>query len=688
MTRIAALFRTTYISWRSSYNPTTKLPKWLIWAIVGISIFPSILNGLGIDFGSTPPIFNGLTITHQAYQPFADPFAEDILHQTLSGSFTHTILEWSAFCAALFTVILAFSHFSIKRDVTTPIIGVTLLCAGSLDAFHTLAADRLIDAVADNQNLIPFTWALCRLCNAVLTIIGVSVLLSGAAKRWRGNTLFVILMCLGFGILAYGLIHQLATTPGLPQTTFPNAILPRPWDVIPLGLFLVSGLFIYPRFYHKYPSLFSHALMISTIPNAATQFHMAFGSSALFDNHFNIAHFLKIIAYMVPLAGLILDYTHTHREIQHINQSLRDEVEERKQVQIILQEKEAREREKSQQLEHALQELQQTQAQLVHSERMSSLGQLVAGIAHEINNPVNFIHGNLHHAHHYMQDLLDLLQLYQKQFPRPGAEICLKAEEIDLDFLQHDLPNLLSSIQVGADRIQSIVQSLRVFSRLDEAEVKAVDIHEGIDSTLMILHHRLKAKPDRPEIQVIKNYGNLPKIECYAGQMNQVFMNILSNAIDALDEKAFVQSLDTQLPDTQSPEIQLPDTQSPDTQSPEIQLPDTQSPEMQSPNHHATHSGRITISTVMMNPDRILIRIADNGPGLTPATQHRLFTPFFTTKPVGKGTGMGLSISYQIVTANHKGLLRCSSSPGKGAAFIIEIPTRLSGPNSLLHPIP
>ncbi|HEY9658880.1 MAG TPA: MASE3 domain-containing protein, partial [Allocoleopsis sp.] len=476
---------------------------------------------------------------------------------------------------------------------TTPILGVTLLCAGVMDAFHTLAADRLLEAVADNQNLIPFTWVLCRLCNALLTIVGVSLFLVGNPKRWAGNVAFVLSVSLGFGAMAYGIIHLAATRTTLPETTFPDAILTRPWDVVPLVLFLLAGVFIYPRFYQRHPSLFSHALIISTIPNAATQLHMAFGSSALFDNHFNIAHFLKIIAYLVPLAGLILDYIYTHRSVKRVNRSLRKEVEERKQAEQTLQASEIKEREKSQQLEKALRELQQTQTQLVQSEKMSSLGQLVAGVAHEINNPVNFIHGNLHHADRYMQDLMDLLCLYQAEYPHSNRQIQAKIEEIDLAFLQEDLPSLLASMRIGAERIRAIVQSLRIFSRLDEAEVKDVDVHEGIDSTLMILQNRLKGKTDHPAIRVIKLYANLPKIECYAGQLNQVFMNLLCNAIDALDEKSASLSAE--------------------------QL--------------AADPNLITISTEMMGADRIAIRIADNGFGLSAIAQQQLFTPFFTTKP-------------------------------------------------------
>ncbi len=296
----------------------------------------------------------------------------------------------------------------------------------------------------------------------------------------------------------------------------------------------------------------------------------------------------------------------------------------------------AQTRNKARELEQTLQQLTSAQSQLIQSEKMSSLGQLVAGVAHEINNPVNFIYGNLSHANEYTQDLLHLIELYQNYYPEPVPEIQQEVEAIELEFLMDDLPKLLSSMKVGADRIQLIVASLRTFSRMDEAEMKAVNIHDGIDSTLMILQHRVKAKPNYPEIEVIKEYGQLPLVECYAGQLNQVFMNILSNALDALEER------DARLSVEQMRE----------------------------------NPSSIRIWTEMPKPDRVLVRIADNGPGMTETVRNQLFNPFFTTKPVGKGTGMGLSISYQIVTDRHNGSLKCTSAPGEGAQFAIEIPLK------------
>ncbi len=304
-----------------------------------------------------------------------------------------------------------------------------------------------------------------------------------------------------------------------------------------------------------------------------------------------------------------------------------------------LQQSETREREKALQLENTLQELQRTQSMMIQAEKMSSLGQLVAGVAHEINNPVNFIHGNLSYTNKYTQNLLALLQLYQKHCPNPAPEIQDAVEEMDLEFLAEDLPKTLASMKIGTERIRQIVLSLRNFSRLDEADKKRVDIHEGIDSTLLILQSRLQAvgvagkmpvPQKRSAIQVIKEYGNLPVVECYAGQLNQVFMNLLSNAIDALE--------------SEMEKGHLP-------------------------------SPAIRIRTAVTDR-RIEILIADNGPGMTEEVRRKIFDPFFTTKPVGKGTGLGLSISYQIVVEKHGGQLQCISAPGEGAEFAISIPLR------------
>ncbi|HEY9596810.1 MAG TPA: ATP-binding protein, partial [Cyanophyceae cyanobacterium] len=307
------------------------------------------------------------------------------------------------------------------------------------------------------------------------------------------------------------------------------------------------------------------------------------------------------------------------------------DITDRKYAEEALRQSEAREREKAQELERILEELKRTQSQLIQTEKMSSLGQMVAGVAHEINNPVSFIYGNLSHARHYFQSLLSLLELYQINYPQSTPEIQQLIEEIELDFLIEDWQNLMHSMEVGAERIQEIVRSLRNFSRLDEKKLKPVDIHQGIENTLLILQHRLKAQGNHPEIQLIKNYGHLPLVTCYASQLNQVFMNLLSNAIDAL--------------------------------------------ESQPPPRVITISTSVTSSESTSSTSRFIsIRIADNGSGMSEEVQQKIFDPFFTTKGVGNGTGLGLSISYHIVVDKHKGKISCSSTPGQGTELIVEIP--------------
>ncbi|MEM7554892.1 MAG: PAS domain S-box protein [Cyanobacteria bacterium P01_A01_bin.84] len=301
-------------------------------------------------------------------------------------------------------------------------------------------------------------------------------------------------------------------------------------------------------------------------------------------------------------------------------------ISDRKSAEIELQKK-------ATELENTITELQRTQTQLIQSEKMSGLGQMVAGIAHEINNPATFIHGNLTYIEKYIQDLFGLLKLYQKYYPQPPVEIQNEIEEIELDFLKEDVAKILRSMEEGTSRIRKIVLSLRNFSRLNESDFKKVDIHEGIESTLMILHNRLKVKPDYPEIKIIKEYAKLPPVECYPGQLNQVFLNILINAIDILEEATL-----------------------------KIQ----------------NFTPQIRIFTTLLNNNTVRIGIYDNGYGIPDEITKKIFDPFFTTKDVGKGTGLGLSIGYQIIVDKHGGKLYCQSHPKRGAKFIIEIPVSQS----------
>lgn len=304
-------------------------------------------------------------------------------------------------------------------------------------------------------------------------------------------------------------------------------------------------------------------------------------------------------------------------------------------IRYLTQNLEAQVAKRTEQLTQALQDLQEAELQLVQTEKMATLGQLISGIAHEINNPIGFIEGNLDLVEQGVKQLLDHLHLYQKTVTHPGAEINENAEHIELDYLVEELPEMIGSMKLGTDRIRQLSIALRLFSRADNSRKIEADLHEGIDSTLVILKHRLKANKNRPEIEIIKKYGDLPLVKCYPNQLNQVFMNLLANSIDAIDE--FGEGL--------------------------------------SYAEMARSPHQISIRT-LASPDRtkVAIEIADNGPGMSPDVKEKIFDRLFTTKPPGKGTGLGLSISRQIVVEKHKGRIRCNSTLGEGTKFMIEIP--------------
>ncbi|MEH2264288.1 trifunctional serine/threonine-protein kinase/ATP-binding protein/sensor histidine kinase [Nostoc sp.] len=325
---------------------------------------------------------------------------------------------------------------------------------------------------------------------------------------------------------------------------------------------------------------------------------------------------LQVLNFLTTQAAISLENALLYHKLEDYSHTLEQKVEKR--TQEIT--------EKATQLESTLEKLYSTQSQLIQAEKMSGLGQLVAGIAHEINNPINFIYGNLQPASQYVASLIELNNLYQELYPQPLPEIAAKMDEIELDFLVNDLQKLLSSMRVGAVRIREIVLSLRNFSRLDESEIKSVDIHSGINSTLLILQHRLQNNSKHPEITVIQKYGQLPLVNCYASALNQVFMNIINNAIDALEES------------------------------------------------YTNRQPTIIIQTEFTEAKKVVIRIADNGIGMSESVRNKIFNPFFTTKSIGSGTGLGLSTSYSIVVEKHGGKLSCISAPGEGTEFIIEIP--------------
>lgn len=388
-------------------------------------------------------------------------------------------------------------------------------------------------------------------------------------------------------------------------------------------------------------------LVISAIAISGTSQGLgAFARTSIMQSLVLMESFIAVIALSsLILSGMICENEQANAKLARANKNL---ARANDQLKVTNSDLELRVAERTADLSRTLEELQRTQTHMVQSEKMSALGQMVAGIAHEINNPVNFIYGNINYISRYAHDLLALVAAYQKANPTPDEEIQNLLEDMDLDFIQHDLIKTTKSMHVGASRIREIVISLRNFSRLDESDFKAVCLHEGIDNTLMILNHQLKANSKRPAIQVIRDYAVLPEVECYAGQLNQVFMNLLSNAIDALEIACLEDSLSDNYPPSLTANLPTP---------------------------------FIQIRTAVIDQQSVAIHIVDNGTGIPEAIQHRLFNPFFTTKPIGKGTGLGLSISYQIVTEKHQGKLYCNSSLGRGTEFVIELPIRRPRPS-------
>jgi len=403
----------------------------------------------------------------------------EAMYRALAGSFVHSFLEWSAVCIAFFTVLLAFIHFHLQRDITTPIIGVSLCCAGIVDAFHALASDRLIQVMADNQQFIPFTWAISRIFNALIMIVGASLFLF-RRERYRPETSArglgtVLLISVAFGGIASGLIHVCATRPSLPETILPEALITHPWDIAPLLLFLYAGLRVFPRFYQRYPSLFSHALIVSILPQIATQLHSTFGSTTLFDSHFNIAYFLRIIAYLVPLLGLLLDYIRTYHNLAAAHAALSKEIAER---------------------ERAQEQLKKTAAELARSN--AELEQFAYVASHDLQEPLRKI-----------QAFGDRLQ------SKCGEGI----GERGRDYLER--------MQNAAQRMQRLINDLLDYSRVTSRAqpFTAVDLDAVIQEVLSDLEVRIEQTKAAVEV------GDLPTLEADPRQMQQLLQNLLGNAL-------------------------------------------------------------------------------------------------------------------------------------------------------------
>jgi len=444
-----------------------RLPTSIVAAVIIICVLPFILQLLGADFGNS---LNS-TVTN----PSMSQITTDDMFYKLSGGFTHALLEWTAFSAAIFVVLLAFCHYSITNDITTPVIGVALFCAGAMDAFHTLAATRLITAVAENKDLIPFTWALSRVFNAVIMIAGVGIFLSGKTINPKNGLKFIIVASLIFASIGYLLIYFAATSYELPQTQFPDSIIRRPYDIIPLVLFLFAGLVIYPLFAKRHPSIFATALLLSALPDIAVEFHMAFGSQRLFDSDFNIAHFLKIIAYVIPLVGLVLDYIETYKK----------QIKQHEQLVVAHD----RLNVKAFELDRSIHSLTQSNAEL---EKFAYI------------------------ASHDLQEPLRKIQAFGDRLHKRVAIIDdVKA----IDYIER--------MQNSSTRMRSLIDDLLKFSRVgsDDYILKSTDLNTVLNTVLDDLHISINEK----SAQI--NIDELPVILGESNKLYQVFLNLLSNAL-------------------------------------------------------------------------------------------------------------------------------------------------------------
>ena len=462
----------------------TQLPSRMVWTIVGISALPMLLNMVGVDLGST-----GRPLERIEFMEMNESQLTDAVYGALSGSFMHTILQSWAVSVAMLTVVLAFVHYRIKRDVTTPIIGMALFCAACMDLFRILAADRLIAAVADNRDLIPFTWAVSRLFNALILIVGVGLLLIRKREKRAISVPYAIGVSFAFGFIAYALIRYSATSSSLPQTQFPDSWIARPYDLIPLAMFLFGYVFVYRPFHRQQQTMFSHALVISVIPEIAAQLHVVFGSSTLFDNHFNAAHMLKVVAYGVPFAGLVFDYIHTYR------------------LQVL----------QSRQLRRYTQDLEATKKSL----ELQTL-QLTAQ-----SDELQRFTARLEKSN---RELEDFARIASHDLQEPLRKVQAFGDRLKNKFSQ-DLPeqgrDYVERMQNATTRMQDLINDLLTFSRVTTKAnpFTRVDLSELIQEALTDLEVRIEETHGRVEV------SNLPTLDADATQMRQLFQNLIGNAL-------------------------------------------------------------------------------------------------------------------------------------------------------------
>jgi two-component system, NtrC family, sensor kinase len=561
---------------------------------------------------------------------------EDYIDLNLSSAtFTSLNLDLVAFESSARQVTLDFDQATTKVKVSDPFTANSLASYPALFHFNDLTDSQL---------------GIIRLPKGAMMIAARPILTS----EGKGPIAGTLLMGRYFD---EQLTQQLGSLAQVSLTAYLSNAPNLPAEVEQARQALIAGesVFVEPL---SPKSIAGYALLNDIAGNPAILLRIDM-SRRIYQQGLLSLRYLATSLLFVGIGAGILLWLMFQKLLEHVTE--RDRMQHALEQESALRKSDMQYRQKAQELEQALFALQETQAQLVQSEKMSGLGQLVAGVAHEINNPVNFIYGNIVYAQEYWQVLQRLLQLYRHHYPDPAPSIQEQLKDIDLEFLSEDFAKILNSMKVGSERIRQTVLSLRNFSRLDEAEMKPVDIHEGIDNTLVILQNQLKEQSYRPAITLIKTYGDLPLVDCYAGQLNQVFMNLLVNSIHALDEQVERQ---------QSQKRGVLQTKIDVVQS------DASSSVLSALNqvHKAFWTPTIWITTEVVAEHDVVIRIADNGIGMAKEIQRRLFDPFFTTKPIGKGTGLGLSISYSIVTEQHHGHIYCVSEPGQGTEFIVKIP--------------
>jgi PAS domain S-box-containing protein len=682
-----------------------KFKYLLLGGVVFLCVFPSMLSLLGHDLG----------IVNQDSGPLGN----------MRGILLHTILLWTATCMAFFTFVLAFSHYYVRRDFVTPVIGISLLWGGFIDLFQTLAVDRFIQTNLNISELIPFTWSIGRSFGILILLIGVMILMVRKYRgNERGNTRFFILLALAFGLAAFAVMDYLASSSQLPILLFPDQLISRPWDIIPLFIYGIAGIWVFRKFHHARRDHFSFSVWVSVVPDIVAQIHMAFGSADLFDHSYNTAHILKVVSYAVPAIGLLKDYIETNQRLdQEVHEREKTEQDRRMLVTLVdntnemvaligvngdlrycnravrenlgletgnwegmlfiklvhrapgsgylkqlfnrtilnghafgelelvtrdgsrllpveyslfpvmFQGKERHEQGLkklisqrtaelalvNERMRSELEERKQLETKLVEVQKMEAMGQLSAGIAHEINNPIGYANVNLDMLSKYVEVYGKLLDRYSSLDENPESvqqlipEVQRMKSDLRYERIRGDIEDLIRDTRSGLMRVIDIVKSLRSFSHPDTVSISELNVQEIMEEALHMVWGQVKRH------EIVKEYAQVPIVKGVAVQISQVFVNLLLNAAQAMEKQ-----------------------------------------------------GTITIK-VLNKRNHVMVTVSDTGPGISKENYSRLFDPFFTTKPVGQGTGLGLYISYGIMQ-KHRGDLLFVSEPGKGATFQVILP--------------